>query len=1602
MTVAETRLPRQQESGTSITSDVPKNEGPDMSKCLEPKVLIPYVNRAGQTPRKVEIERRKRLYAKQDITELLQQFGVTNDMMIREEKMMLELQLDTASTRAEDEAPQSSQPQSLRSVSGPFLPISLFDNVEYEPRTIMEWLHMDQILPGQLVTDGNTAQTAVFATSTQSRKIISASMLVPVKVFNHVRWRDALVWGYDLEKDLWGVRLTSVSGWESHGGKMSDASENGVLARPAWAENELTDTQLGTDETWVHRTSLMFLAEDPYNFARRIAAAFAMRDDTERILRYNFYVDCMPISEAPGLDANTLDRIRRITFGSGKVPFASVLKTLVAEELFEDLKVDYLKCLNKMVFDREVCNPLKREEYAFVQISALEPNMSVPNKVEVIRTLSRIRVECDKLLHGYSLVALVNKMVKLDEFEQVQAQNFQLLKTVTREQWIPALKNAIKSGFKDVGKGWYNIQESNMEVYKISKFRKFMTSVKFLMQDTLRFLVFNSLNEYLRMFSLPLTHKVVVVGTNDVKIVERNAGIRFTGAAEQSHRKPVFQIDLVFRNGRIQYSTELALFERIALIVFDKALTALDGLPQLEPLVMDVMFWAMKPVLETVRDSEPAVARLRMSVRAAVKESLIPLEAYLRQYDKHLKMLTLDPLQYMKQYEAQEHSLEEMQNDIKRHSQDWEQVERDIPSHISLGVFYVGCDAIRNSLKKDLSKVILEILSKRTSKLANTIFMEFAAIQQRLRERPSNIEELTELREYMQAVPDLQANLKEKIADMLKHCEVLESFRYDSLNEDFRARWIAVSCPAKVEDLMKQVQEASEIDHASFLKSLQSDQEVFKERMNLIQGIISDFSKHTDIAKVGEIGAEVQRVTQELKDCQGLVNLFNTRERLFGLEATKYDEVPQMLKDFEPYRNLWVTTADWLKWKSTWMHGSFNELNSEDVEKNLTSSWRTMFKLVKAFKDVPGCLDVANQVRDEMDQFKPFLPLIQALRNPGMRERHWERLSTDLDITLRPVDNFTLTDLIKMNLIEKVDQISKVCDVAGKEFAIESALDKMENDWKEVTLEILPYKETGTFVMKASDEAVRMLDDHIVMTQSMSFSPFKKPFAERLQTWDTKLRTVQEVMEAWMACQRSWLYLEPIFSSDDIQSQLPAEAKRFTAIDRAWRKTMGQAKAKPGVIDCCADAKLLEVLKDANKMLELVSKGLTAYLESKRIAFPRFFFLSDDELLQILSQTKDPTAVQPHLRKCFENIAKLDFQPDKKITAMYSGEGEKVDIAEPFYPKGNVEEWLLKTEEAMRKSVHKVLLDGLHTYLQKPRTQWVLDWPGQVVLAVSHIFFTQEVAEAFKTGHSGLKVLFENLLFQLQGLVNLVRGELPFIQRLVLGDLIVMDVHARDVCKRLLDAGVQSENDFEWISQLRYYWEEDDLKVKIVNAVFKYGYEYLGNTGRLVVTPLTDRCYLTLCGALQLGMGGAPAGPAGTGKTETVKDLAKALAKQCIVFNCSDQLDYLAMAKFFKGLASAGAWASLDEFNRIDIEVLSVVAQQISTIQKAAQAGLTKFIFEGVELPLDATNGIFITMNPGYAGRTELPDNLKALFRPVVSSTFFANQRALVLSPRFT
>jgi dynein heavy chain len=741
------------------------------------------------------------------------------------------------------------------------------------------------------------------------------------------------------------------------------------------------------------------------------------------------------------------------------------------------------------------------------------------------------------------------------------------------------------------------------------------------------------------------------------------------------------------------------------------------------------------------------------------------------------------------------------------------------------------------------------------------------------------------------------------------------------------------------------------------------------------------------MSEMPEYLKKIKKLEAKLSELSDTINQINIEEELLEWDRTPFAKYQQTLEVLDPYKKLWETAANFQAEHTRWMTGPFADLHAESVEESVGNMWRTFFKLIKTFNDQPVPKKVAEQVKNKLDKFKLHLPLISILRNPGLRDRHWKAMAEIVGQPIAPDDNTSLTKILDLNLTQYIQQFETISDAASKEFSLQKTLAKMKDEWEPLAFTCIDYKDTGTKILSSLEETQALLDDQIVKVQTMRGSPFVKPIEEEVQQWETTLVTIQDIIDSWLKVQATWLYLEPIFTSEDIMAQMPTEGKKFRSVDKTWRDIMAATAENPKILAVAKIPGMLNRLNESNVLLEEIQKGLNEYLEKKRLFFPRFFFLSNDELLEILAETKDPLRVQPHLKKCFEGIASLTFQDNTRIIAMCSSENERVrlkEVIEPAQAKGAVEKWLLQVEKVMQSSVHQQISNALKAYSESPREKWVLEWPGQVVICVSQIFWTRELTEAIRSGGThGLKAYKELCSKQLENIVALVRGDLSPMARMTLSALVVIDVHARDVVAELERAGVSQENDFAWLSQLRYYWENDDVYVRMINATLKYGHEYLGNCPRLVITPLTDRCYRTLIGALDLNLGGAPEGPAGTGKTETVKDLAKAIAKQCVVFNCSDGLDYIAMGKFFKGLASSGAWACFDEFNRIDLEVLSVVAQQVLTIQRAVAAKVDKFVFEGTTMSLNRGCSAFITMNPGYAGRSELPDNLKALFRPV-------------------
>ncbi|KAJ3198630.1 hypothetical protein HDU82_001178, partial [Entophlyctis luteolus] len=663
---------------------------------------------------------------------------------------------------------------------------------------------------------------------------------------------------------------------------------------------------------------------------------------------------------------------------------------------------------------------------------------------------------------------------------------------------------------------------------------------------------------------------------------------------------------------------------------------------------------------------------------------------------------------------------------------------------------------------------------------------------------------------------------------------------------------------------------------------------------------------------------------------------------LFELNVPNYKQLLDCRRDIGMMKSVWdvvsLVTFMFEEWRTT----LWTEIDTDSMEnrcRDLGKELRRMDKEIKGW-DVYTGLD--QMVKDMITSLRA----VGELRSPAIRERHWKQLMKTTGVTFVLTKDMKFQDLLSLQLHKFEDDVKNIVDRATKELSMEKVLNDLSKTWAvmEFTYEI--QESTKTALLRSSEELIETLEDNQVMLQNMMSSKFVAHFESQISKWQNTLSTVDSVTTLWLEVQQTWSHLENIFmGSEDIRAQLPEDSKRFDGIDSRYKELMAEACKTPNAVEACMKEGLFEVLEKLQSQLALCEKSLAEYLETKRLAFPRFYFVSGSDLLDILAKGNMPIEVAIHLAKLFDSIARLEFKKNengdftKTAIGMYSQQDEFVAFSEPCECTGAVEVWLNRLVDSMRKTLKHLLGEGVSTYEEKPREQWIFDFPAQITLAGSQIWWTTEVNAAFARLEEGyensMKDYYKKQVNQLTALISLIQGELSKGDRQMIMTVCTLDVHARDQVAKLIQEKAENAQCFSWQSQLRLRWDdmEGDCFINICDAIFRYNYEYLGNTPRLVITALTDRCYITLTQALHLILGGAPAGPAGTGKTETVKDLGKALAIMVYVFNCSEQMDYKSIGNIFKGLAQSGTWGCFDEFNRISVEVLSVVATQVKSIQ---------------------------------------------------------------------
>ncbi|XP_067623203.1 cytoplasmic dynein 2 heavy chain 1-like [Eurosta solidaginis] len=657
--------------------------------------------------------------------------------------------------------------------------------------------------------------------------------------------------------------------------------------------------------------------------------------------------------------------------------------------------------------------------------------------------------------------------------------------------------------------------------------------------------------------------------------------------------------------------------------------------------------------------------------------------------------------------------------------------------------------------------------------------------------------------------------------------------------------------------------------------------------------------------------------------------------------------------------------------------------------------------ITKWESSVHASLDLSSKrIRQNVERLQNVMPILQQLQSDTLTERHWTRIFMLLNKTdTKPLHELRLSDVLDdcTALQEASTEIANLVKQAASEQIVRQALLELDQWSVTAKLKLTSHKDSAgnsISLIKDYQEVLNKIGDNQSLLQSAKNSAAFEAFSDQAELWESRLNTLDSLLTSLSQSQRRWVYLEPVFGAGTLRN----EEALFRRIDKDFRYVMREIQADPRVISLIKINNITTIVSSLESQLARCQNNLMTYIMDKRNSFPRFYFLGDDDLLEILGQaTKDAEIIQKHIKKLFPGCHSLGIVKSLNgdltvytIQSVQSAEGDVLQLQQAVPMKGSIEDWLNHLVSSIQSTLKDAIFECHSTTgaTEKLSEAMLRKYPIQVLSTTRAIQFTTQTEKAILS--MSLRKLHQTLNSEITHFANMKNQTNDILLQIKLRALLFDLVHYASVVEKLQQHNVMHVNDWHWLCQLKFYFGGINgrlVVVRMVYAEFEYSYEFLGNPNKLVNTNLTHKCYLILTQAMQMGLGGNPFGPAGTGKTECVKALGSMLGRLVLVFNCDENVDTESMSLILTGLVRCGAWGCFDEFNRLHEATLSAISMLIQPIQMALKDKSDVVQIGERSTKLNHHCGIFVTLNPAgadYGGRQKLPGNIQAIFRPIV------------------
>ncbi|CAD8124635.1 unnamed protein product [Paramecium sonneborni] len=1211
-------------------------------------------------------------------------------------------------------------------------------------------------------------------------------------------------------------------------------------------------------------------------YVQKFEKALNDRETMDSVLRYNYYLDNMQTQDIPELPQDKIKRIQKLI---GKVEQNHVIQ----------INAHYKRVQNEMQLNQY----LKQNKDVM--------NLKIALKEQINKTpkFGKIQLKLDETM-------IIHK-----DFIDYQPFSFELAKKQFQESSLFVLPELIKSFFhtNELNKSISSLELLywNKKPYSILQLKE--------KQDQLvsrQFKVISKWSERTKNIMKDgiqeLELKGIILQENRLKRIIQVIRIK----QQQSLSKLIFDNIINFRQnftqnnsslfqisvgyfGGFQYSFDVLEITNIYCNSLANQLLELSKIRDPECIlnISDLMY------LQCISYTDQKIQDFVEELRIAIQGINYKLIEHLKKYLKYQYIFEWKLEDFIKDCSSNENTLDlkQFKEQILKLQLLQIQLTKEIAPTDWVTIFIIDNThllfQINQLLEKNIYQMMEYIATLANNQLKETT-LQFQKLLLLIKKQNNEIIGLENQRNFLNhGVVDHINQLNENIGLTLKIYETLDELSFISSSEQMKERWNLLSyvniCKQQISESLEEIMEKRIQQKYDFQQELLH----FKYTIDDQERKINNFIKNFSVNQTND-----STFMKELQDLKQQSILMNQYETIFNLQQSNFGKIDFIIQQLQPLENLQRLMK---KWKdNTWLQMKLNELNTKEIQEFTQNSLIDLKEILtfSTEKQMTQITQLTYDLLNEIREFSPHLPLILALTEIGMRQRHWDQLNI---LISQQVDyaNKTLQELLNLFGQELRQQVIEISIIAKQELIVEQTYLQLCNDFHNLTAQIIKprIQMQNVYFNKLINlnYLLQILDDSLCSLSILLQSKYHQPWKQQLLQLENQMIYTQTLVQQFDQMQQLFYYIHPVFMQNDLQKQLPIEVTRFKSVEKFWKISTNEFSGQQ-----IYKYKNNQIEEQIHK-LQMIEKSLTNYIDKKREIFQRFHFLSNQQILLIQSK-----ATQPN-----------DF-----IDQIFLF--NKVELSEDGITQ-------LQIQNKFGKIIEKLNIDTINIYSKN-----VEDWLHDLILVMKKTLKNQTI----KTSQTKqIKILMEKIEWTYH-----------------------LDNQFKDYQKeqnyKYQKLSLISPDSFEYQVQLKYYLNEyQQIIIRFLHYNFEYDYEFLQESEIFIETPQTDRCFANMAFAISSQYGSFLYG--NSGKIETIKQFSNCLGKYFIVMN-AELSNYQILTNLCKGVSATGSFFALTKCSEMKQDLLSIFVQLVKVLYFAIRNSLQQIELEGSTIKVDPTFSFFL------------------------------------------